>query len=100
MKHLIIYTLSLVTLLSLCGCYADKGGNDFDTVLPDVEITIPEDAYSGSLGQTITVTPTIKSDIDNADLEYHWEVNGAVLNPETGREMFSPLVPDDQQDRR
>lgn len=97
MKHLIIYTLSLVTLLSLCGCYADKGGNDFDTVLPDVEITIPEDAYSGSLGQTITVTPTIKSDIDNADLEYHWEVNGAVLNPETGREMFSPLVPDDQQ---
>ena len=87
--------LSLLVLL-LAGCYSDKGGNDYDTTLPDVQIVIPEEAYSASLGSTITITPEVKTDIPESDLEYFWEVEGEVRNS-FGRSQYSSLVPSDQQ---
>lgn len=97
MKKNILSILLLMTgLFILQSCYDDKGGNDFDSAMPDVEIVIPETAYSGSLGQSINITPIIKTAIDAADLEYHWEVNGNVRNGQ-GRETFSSLVDAEQQ---
>ncbi|MGI6233615.1 MAG: PKD-like family lipoprotein, partial [Prevotella sp.] len=91
-KHLL--ALSLLVLLT--GCYDDTGGNDYDSALPDVSITIPETAYSGSLGDTITIDPIITTDIDETDLEYHWEVNGARYNS-YDRKFFASLVDSDKQ---
>lgn len=95
-KNIFSILILLAGLFMLQSCYDDKGGNDYDTALPDVEIVIPETTYSGSLGQSIKITPTIKTMIDAADLEYHWEVDGNITNSQ-GRGTFSPLVNDDQQ---
>lgn len=85
-----------VLALSLASCYDDEGGNDHDSVMDDVEIIIPQTAYSGNLGETLTVTPEIKTTIDAKDLEYHWEVKGSIYNS-LGREQFVSLVNDDEQ---
>lgn len=95
-KNIFSIILLLTGLCMLQSCYDDKGGNDYDSTLPDVEIVIPETAYSGSLGQNINIVPTIKTTIDATDLEYHWEVNGNIANSQ-GRETFSQLVNADQQ---
>lgn len=87
-----------VAMVAATSCYDEQEGNDFDTRLPDVEIVIPESAYSGSLGQIITIEPIVKSEIADADLEFFWEVNGARTN-ESGRAFFAPLVNDDEQGR-
>lgn len=84
----------LVMLLS--GCYDDKGGNDYDSVLPDVSITLPETTYSGSLGDKISITPTVTTNIDAIDLQYIWEVCGERFNA-SGRSVFVPLVADSLQ---
>ncbi|MGI6233201.1 MAG: PKD-like family lipoprotein, partial [Prevotella sp.] len=91
--------LTAVCSLSLTSCYDDEGGNDYDTALPDVSITIPETAYSGSLGDTITIDPIITTDIDEDDLEYHWEVKGARTNSYE-RRIFVSLVDSDKQARQ
>lgn len=82
--------------LGAASCYDEQEGNDFDTRLPDVEIVIPNSAYSGSLGQTITIEPQVRSEIDESDLEYRWEVSGNRSN-EFGRGVYVPLVNEDQQ---
>jgi len=89
-------SLMVSMALTTVSCYDDQEGNDFDTSLPDVEIVIPNAAYSGSLGQTISIEPQIKSEIDDSDLEYFWEVSGARLNGQ-GRDFYVPLVDDDKQ---
>lgn len=72
-----LFFICIMCLISgLNGCYDDQGGNDFDTILPDVQITFPELTYSASIGSTITVIPTITTDIPQEDLEYFWEVLG------------------------
>lgn len=92
MKYKIFVFFFLISgLFALVSCYDDKGSNDFDTVLPDVEIVIPQSAYSATLGGTISIQPIVKTDIDASDLEYHWEVNGNVKNSQN-RDTFSPLV--------
>ena len=69
MKTNVIYTwFMLLSVALLTGCYDDKGGNDFDTTLPDVVMTIPEDVYSGSLGDSIIIKPKIETSIDSNDL--------------------------------
>ena len=68
-KNIFSILILLAGLFMLQSCYDDKGGNDYDTALPDVEIVIPETTYSGSLGQSIKITPTIKTTIDAADLD-------------------------------
>lgn len=88
--------LIIAGLFLLSSCYDDQGGNDHDSAMADVEIVIPETAYSANLGETIHITPIVKTTIDASDLEYHWEVNGNVLNSQK-RGTFSPLVADDQQ---
>lgn len=95
-KNILRIFLLMAGLFLLQSCYDDKGGNDFDSVMPDVEIVIPETAYSGSLGQSIKIKPIVKTTIDAADLEYHWEVNGNIKNSQK-RDTFSPLVADEQQ---
>lgn len=98
-KNIIIY-LCLATILTLCGCYDDKGGNDFDTVLTDsVEINIPKTVYSGSIGETITIEPQIKTNIPESDLRYSWEVNGERKNA-NWRHFYAPLVNEDKQQRK
>lgn len=89
-------SLMVSMALTTVSCYDDQEGNDFDTSLPDVEIVIPNAAYSGSLGQTISIEPQIKSEIDDNDLEYFWEVSGARLNGH-GRDFYAPLVDNDKQ---
>jgi len=94
MKHILLYMAA--TLALLASCYDDKGGNDYDTALPDVEMTIPETAYSAALGSTITITPDVNTTIAEDDLEFLWEVNGDVTN-EHGRSYYAPLLNDDEQ---
>lgn len=55
--------IALIAALLFTACYDDKGGNDFDTPMDDVEIILPSDTYSGSIGQSITITPEIATDI-------------------------------------
>lgn len=95
MKKTHLYILSLLALL--VSCYDDKGGNDFDTVLPDVIMEIPEEAYSAALGSQITITPLIETTIDENDLEFKWEVLGTELYNSQGRNFYSPLVNDEEQ---
>ena len=85
-----------VAAVAVVSCYDEQEGNDFDTLLPNVEIVIPNAAYSGSLGQTITIEPIIKSEVADTDLEYFWEVKGARSNDE-GRAFYAPLVNADEQ---
>jgi hypothetical protein len=92
-----IYTAALLAATTLlAGCYDDKGGNDYDTTLPDVVMTIPEDVYSGSLGDSIIIKPKIETTIDASDLEYTWEVNGARHNANK-RNFFTSMLPADKQ---
>ena len=89
------YILTVVAAcLMLAGCYDDKNG--YDTVMPDVEMTIPETAYSAGIGSVISVTPDVKTSIPETDLQYRWEVKGEMSN-EQGREAFMPLVPAEEQ---
>ncbi len=88
--------LFFVAVLLLSGCYDDKGGNDYDSVLPDVSISLPETTYSGVLGDKISITPSITTNIDASDLQYIWEVCGERFNAQ-GRKMFVPLVADSLQ---
>lgn len=97
MKRIFLYITLLTSLLT--GCYDNEGKNDFDTALPDVSITIPGDAYSASVGGTITIDPVVKTDISENDLEYRWEVLGDSLNSENHRAFF-PLVDSLQQGKR
>lgn len=98
MKYMKICKAALMAMLafSLVSCYDDEGGNDHDSVLDDVEIVIPQTAYSGSLGEMVSIKPVIKTSIDASDLEYHWEVKGNIKNS-SNREQFISLVDDDQQ---
>lgn len=98
LKHSGLTAAVIALVATLTGCYDDKGGNDYDSALPDVVMTIPETAYSAGLGSTITITPDIKTDIPESDLEFIWEANGAVMNSQ-GRGQFTKLVPDDEQGR-
>lgn len=92
-----IKTILMVGLVMfLSGCYDDKGGNDYDGVLPNVIITLPETTYSGSIGDKISIKPTVTTDIDASDLQYIWEVCGERYNAQ-GRKTFVPLVADSLQ---
>lgn len=82
--------------LSLASCYDDKGGNDYDTALPDVEILIPENAYGAALGEVITITPTVNTEIPEDDLEFIWEVNGNKTN-EFNHKAYLPLLAEEEQ---
>lgn len=95
MKRFSLFTYLAVISLLAASCY-DEGGNNFDTVLPDVRIEIPESAYSGEMGQTIEIEPLIESEIADDDLSYSWEVLGELKN-DAGQSYFSPLV--EQQQR-
>lgn len=58
------YILTAVAAcLMLAGCYDDRNGHDYDTVMPDVEMTIPETAYSAGIGSVISITPDVKTSI-------------------------------------
>lgn len=89
-------------LLTVCGstlltsCYDDKGGNDYDTPLADVEIYISENAFGAPLGELISITPTVKTTIDEKDLQYIWEVKGS-SEDEFGHRSFKPLVSEEEQ---
>lgn len=96
MKKIYIALLSMIC--SLSACYNNEGGNDYDTSLDDVEITIPGDAYSAGIGEQIKVTPTIKTSIPENDLEYLWEVNGNIKN-NMGRDTFVSLVAKNAQSK-
>ena len=91
------YILTAVAAcLMLAGCYDDRNGHDYDTVMPDVEMTIPETAYSAGIGSVISITPDVKTSIPETDLQYKWEVRGEMFN-EHGREAFLPLVSAEEQ---
>lgn len=64
--------------------------------MPDVEMTIPETAYSAGIGSVISITPDVKTSIPETDLQYKWEVRGEMFN-EHGREAFLPLVSAEEQ---
>ncbi len=89
MKKLYIFMFMALGFLS--SCYDDKGGNDFDSPMADVEMVIPEAAYSASLGGKIQIEPIVKTSIPDDDLEFIWEARGAVLNSLL-RETFTPLT--------
>ena len=93
-----IFNIMMMAIVAVAAisCYDEQEGNDFDTRLPGVEIVISNSAYSGSLGQTITIEPQVKSDIADSDLEYFWEVSGDRSN-ECGREFYASLVDNDKQ---
>ena len=92
MKHKIL-TLSALCL-ALAGCYDKQLGNDFDTTLPDVTITLPGTAYSAVLGDTISISPTVKSEIAEDDLLYRWQVLGTSSE---GYSKYLDLVDEDSQ---
>ncbi len=94
MKKFLLYISLAAT--SLTACYDDKGGNDFDTPLDDVEMIIPETAYSTGLGSTITITPEVTTTIPESDLKFYWETLGDKLN-DLGEKTFSLLVPEEEQ---
>lgn len=95
MKQL-YHILTGLFLICVTGCYNSEGGNDFDTTLQDVRMIIPESAYSASLGETITIIPEVITEIPENDLEFIWEANGELVN-ESGRDVFSPLIPEGEQ---
>lgn len=97
MKNLYIY-LSMAATFLLVSCYDDKGGNDFDTPLPKVTITIPQGSYSGQLGDVISIIPTVKSEIGENDLSYYWEICGDIGNSQ-GNSDFTSLLADEDQSR-
>ena len=90
------YLSIMVALGMMTSCYDDKGKNDFDSPMDDVEMIIPETAYSGSLGETIHIEPIVKTAIPESDLEFMWEAKGDLYNDQ-GRATFSPLVDTDSQ---
>lgn len=91
--------LMVMLVMALTSCYDDKGGNDFNSAMPDVSISIPEHAYSGNIGDVINIDPVITTDIPETDLEYHWEVNGARSNS-YNRSTFVDLVDSAKQARQ
>ncbi len=88
----------IVALGLMTGCYDDKGGNDFDSPMEDVEMVIPESAYSASLGETIHIEPVVKTSIPESDLEFMWEAIGSIYN-EQDRSTYSPLVDTESQSK-
>lgn len=95
MKHL-YHILTGLLFICVTGCYNSEGGNDFDTVLQDVRMIIPETTYSASLGETITIVPEVVTEIPENDLEFIWEADGDLIN-ESGRNVFSPLIPEGER---
>lgn len=91
-----LYMSMIVALGLMTSCYNDKGGNDFDSPMDDVNMLIPESAYSGPLGSTIHIEPIIKTSIPEDDLEFTWEAIGDLYN-EQGRSVFLPLVESENQ---
>lgn len=99
MKYGIFKTaIAAIALISMTACYDEQEGNDFDSIMPDMEIVVAQTAYSGSLGQTISIEPQIKTDIPEADLAYSWEVLGERKNT-SGRGYYAPLVGEELQTR-
>lgn len=96
MKKTAIYAFLPVMVALAAACSDQQGGNDFDTVLPDVSITIAKAAYGGAIGQTINLEATVSTEIAGSDLRYRWEVEGSLRN-NSGFPTFSPLVDDEQQ---
>ncbi len=91
-----LYISIMVALGLMTSCYDDKGKNDFDSPMDDVEMIIPETAYSGSLGETIHIEPIVNTSIPESDLEFMWEAMGSLYNDQ-GRDTFSPLVDTENQ---
>lgn len=89
---------AIVLAMSLSSCYNDQGGNNYDTLMPEMRIQIPQSAYSGGIGQKITIEPVVQTEIPETDLKYIWEVKGNVRN-QFGYQTFRPLLPDDLQSR-
>lgn len=92
----------IVTIVSvafgLTACYDEQDGNDYDVSQADVHIEIPENAYSASLGETITIEPIIETTIPEEDLEFLWEVNGDSVNSQ-GKKAYLPLLAAEEQAR-
>lgn len=97
MKKVFLYIVLFALVVT--SCYDNQDSNDFDTALPDVSIMIPGDAFSTSIGGTITIDPVVETDISESDLEYRWEVLGDSLNGE-GHRAFFPLVDSLRQGKR
>lgn len=90
---------AIVLSLSLSACYDDQGGNNYDTLMPEMRIQIPQSAYSGGIGQKITIEPVVQTEIPETDLKYIWEVKGNIKN-QFGYLTFRPLLPEDLQGRK
>lgn len=95
MKQL-YYTFFILFLVCLTGCYNNESGNDFDTTLQEVNMVIPQNTYSASLGECITIVPEVTTDIPESDLEFIWEVDGDLFN-KNGRDAFFPLMPEGER---
>lgn len=77
--------------LGLTSCYNDKGGNDFETEMPDVVMLLPKSTYSVMKGMTLNIQPIIESEIDESDLAYVWQVCGDAYN-KNGRKYFMDIA--------
>lgn len=91
-----IKILLALPLLVAAACSDKAGGNDFDTIMPEVKITIAKEAYGGAIGQTLELTASVRTDIDQSDLKFYWEVQGVLTNS-AGRPTFTSLVDDADQ---
>jgi len=91
MKKVILSSLVFLMSLGLVGCFDDKGGNDFESEMPDVKMVLPKSTYSVMKGMTLNIQPIVESDIAESDLKFTWQICGDGYN-KNGRKFYRDLV--------
>lgn len=76
MKNL--YILLGVSACLLSSCLEDEGNYVYTKIQP-VEITGLEDSYRFILQKDIALSPSVKTDINEADIEYIWRIGADTL---------------------
>jgi hypothetical protein len=65
--------LAFFLALLFAGCSKDLGNYDY-TELQELTITVPYTSYQVGIGETLAITPEVKTEISELDLTYQWEI--------------------------
>lgn len=102
MKKRINYICYLAILIALCfqGCFEDKDQEYLDLNALKISFEGNQKSYNAGLGDLLTITPIIETQITDSDLKYEWEVysnfdfhkfsEGAQFNDNFGPNEYIP----------
>ena len=79
----------LLTVMFFCGCYDDKGNYDY-TTQKAFEVSFEETYFERQIGGSLSIQPTIVTEIPEEDLLYQWEVHS--LKPGDSYTLFNKFA--------